>query len=103
MNTWAETTLKNLLTSYTYQWQEAKLIISELKDFKGESSVSIRKGKKIVAYDYQIKLQWKITMTDPEGNEYAKTSGHYELPELSNEEADNWEVRVSMGHDEEGI
>ena len=30
----------------------------EIKEFKGEASVSIRKGKKIVAYDYAITLAW---------------------------------------------
>jgi len=74
-----------------------------LKNFKGESSVSIRKGKKIVSYDYEIMLKWEIKMVDPEGKEYAKTSGTYELPELSSDEAPDWELRVQMGHDEEGI
>ena len=64
--------------------------------------MSIRKGKKIVAYDYEIMLKWTIEMIDKEGKEYAKTSGTYELPEVSNEE-DDWECRVQMGHDEDGI
>lgn len=77
--------------------------ITELKDFKGDSSVSIRKGKKIVSYDYQIMLMWEINMVDTEGKEYAKTKGSFEFPELSNEEEENWEIRVQMGHDTDGI
>ena len=42
-------------------------------------------------------------MIDKDGNEYSKTSGSYEFPELSNDEADDWEIRVTMGHDEDGI
>jgi len=100
---WAEEHLKKLLTTYTYVWQEATLKIVDLKTFKGEASVSIRKGKKIVAYDFEIMMKWEIRMVDKEGNEYAKTSGTYEMPELSNEEAPDWELRVQMGHDEQGI
>ena len=103
VNKWAEDTLKSVLTGYTYKWNEATLKITDLKEFKGESGVSIRKGKKIVSYDYQIFINWQIDMVDPEGKEYAKTKGSYEFPELSNEEADDWEIRVQMGHDVDGI
>lgn len=81
-------------------WQEATLKIVDLKTFKGEASVSIRKGKKIVAYDFEIAVKWEIRMVDTEGKEYAKTSGTFEFPELSNDEAPDWECRVQMGHDE---
>ena len=94
MNAWAEDHLKKLLSTYTYVWNEANLKITEVKNFKGESSVSIRKGKKIVAYDYQIMLAWQIDMLDKDGQSYAKTQGTFEFPELSNEEADDWEIRV---------
>ena len=76
--------------------------ISEIKDFKGESSVSIRKGKKLVAYDYRFTLAWQIDMREKDGSSFAQTKGTYELPECSNEEAD-WEVRVSMGEDKQSI
>jgi activator of HSP90 ATPase len=92
-----------VLSGFTYKWNDAKLIITELKDFKGESSVSIRKGKKIVSYDYSVKLQWQIDMYDNDGKSiFATTNGTYELPEVSNEE-DEWEVRVSLGEDKQNI
>lgn len=79
------------------------MIISEIKNFKGESSVSIRKGKKIVAYDYQITLAWQIDMMDKDGKSVvATTKGSYELPEVSNEE-DEWEVRISLGEDKQSM
>lgn len=58
VNKWAEEKLKAVLSGFTHQWQDAKFIIKEIKEFKGEASVSIRKGKKIVAYDYAITLAW---------------------------------------------
>ena len=54
MNKWAEEKLKSVLSGFTFKWNDAVLKIKEIKNFKGESSVSIRKGKKIVAYDYAI-------------------------------------------------
>lgn len=77
------------------------MIITEIKEFKGESSVSIRKGKKIVAYDYQIILVWQIDMRDKDAV-IATAKGQYEFPEMSNEE-DEWEVRITMGEDKQSI
>lgn len=102
VNKWAEDTLKKVLSTFTYKWNDAVMTIKEIKTFKGESSVSIRKGKKIVSYDYNILLAWQVDMYEKE-SVIASTKGSYELPELSNEEADNWEVRVSMGEDTSSI
>lgn len=77
------------------------MTITEIKTFKGESSVSIRKGKKIVAYDYSLVLAWQVDMMDAD-KVFANLKGSYELPEVSNEE-EQWEVRVTMGEDKQGI
>jgi activator of HSP90 ATPase len=58
VNKWAEEKLRAVLSGFKYKWQDAEMSISEIKDFKGESSVSIRKGKKLVAYDYRFTLAW---------------------------------------------
>ena len=68
----------------------------------GEASVSIRKGKKIVAYDYNAKLKWELSAKDGEGNEVANLKGDWELPEISNDVADDgdeWEVRTVVKED----
>ncbi len=80
---------------------DATMSITEIKTFKGESSVSIRKGKKIVAYDYSLVLAWQVEMAD-KNSVFATLKGSYELPEVSNEE-ELWEVRVTMGEDKQGI
>ena len=48
--------------------------IKEVKDLKGESSVSIRKSKKIVTYDYSTKLVWECSMA--EGKNHAMGIGY---------------------------
>ena len=45
---WSEETLKKTLSSFTNCYNDAELKIVEIATLKGESSVSIRKGKKIV-------------------------------------------------------
>jgi activator of HSP90 ATPase len=76
-----------------------------VKEMKGESSVSIRKGKKIVSYDYAIELTWRCAMMGMEGGkEVASCEGTYEMPEVSNEESwESWETRVSYTKDSENL
>lgn len=97
VNKWAEERLKQVLSGFVYKWNDATMTVTEIKTFKGESSVSIRKGKKIVAYDYSIVLAWQVEMTDKD-KVFATLKGTYELPEVCNEE-EQWEVRVTMGED----
>ena len=73
-----------------------------MEKVSGEASVSIRKGKKIVSYDYNAKLQWELSAKDGDGNEVANLKGTYELPEVSNDVADDgeeWEVRSTVKED----
>ena len=68
--------------------------------------MSIRKGKKIVAYDYNFKLKWECSFKDGEGNEVASMKGQYELPEVSNDiddDGDEWEVRPSIKEDPQNL
>lgn len=91
MNKWAEEQLKNILSNFKHSWNDAHLQINEIKSFKGESSVSIRKGKKIVAFDYAISLSWRVDMNDKDSKSIANCTGTFELPEISNEESmDDW-------------
>ena len=61
---WAEETLKRVLSLFYYQQDRCLLTIKEVKDLKGESSVCVRKGKKIVTYEYSVKLVWMCAMSD---------------------------------------
>jgi activator of HSP90 ATPase len=96
--------MRTIISGFTHQWNDANLMVKEIKSFKGESSVSIRKGKKIVSYDYAITLSWQVDMNDKEGKSIASCSGTYELPEISNEETiDSWEVRVQYEKDDQNL
>jgi len=74
--------------------QNASYWITDIKEFKGESSVSIRKNKKIVTYDYQVKMSWELMI-----NENSEIKGEIFFPEISNDVIDDdeeWEARVSI-------
>ena len=64
--------------------------------------MSIRKGKKIVSYDYNTILKWELIVKDGEGTEVGKIKGQYECPEISSDiddDGDEWEVRPSVKED----
>ena len=97
---WANDTLRATLSAFSHKMNDATLSVTEITTLTGESSVSIRKGKKIISFDYQIALKWTVKLADADGNEIAKMDGKYDLPEVSNDsEWEDWEVRVEFGED----
>ena len=104
MSAWASDTLRSVLSSFSHSMNDATLSISEIDSMEGESSVSIRKGKKIVSYDYNIKLKWQCVLKDNDGVQVSKVEGKYELPEVScDEDVNDWEVRVEYGEDPDNL
>ena len=76
--------------------------VTKIEKFEGDSAINIRKGKKIVSYDYSCKLKFECKVTDSEGTQLEKVTGEYELPEVSSEmetDGEEWEVRVSFDSD----
>ena len=104
---WAEDTLKTALGTFYYKYEKATLTITEVKELKGESSVSIRKQKKIVTYDYNIKLLWKVDMGDDTNSKVIGTiEGEYEMPEMSNDildDGEEWEINCRMTKGDENL
>jgi len=69
---------------FKYIWNDAHFKIKEIKEFKGEAGSSVRKGKKLVSYDYKMTLEWQCDMMDKEGTKaVASCYGTFELPEIS--------------------
>lgn len=81
---------------FYYKQDRATYKIKEVKDFKGESSVSIRKGKKIVTYEYSVKLVWTCDLADEQKTKViGSVEGEITFPEISNDE-DDWDYEVSI-------
>ena len=75
---------------------------TQIRTVKGEAAVSVRKGKKIISYDYALAFDWKIELLDSDKKTVVcECTGSYELPEVTNEEdMSSWEVRPSVTKDE---
>ena len=83
---------------------DVTMTITEITTLTGEASVSIRKGKKIISFDYNIVLKWKAVLADASGNQVSQVDGKYEMPEVSNEDSwDEWEVRAEWGEDPDNL
>jgi activator of HSP90 ATPase len=104
---WADDTLKKVLSLYQFKHERAVLRITEVKDLKGESSVSVRKSKKIVTYDYQVKLLWKCDFGDESNTKViGSIEGEYFFPELSNDiidDGEEWEIESSIKQGDESL
>ncbi len=96
---WADERLKEVISKFVYNFPGGRFTITSIDNFKGEASVSIRKGKKIVAYDYSCTLKLTSSLLDGEGTEVASMKGSMEMPEISSDlldDGDEWEVRPSI-------
>lgn len=101
---WADDQLKMTVSQFTYQFNDAIMTIIEIKEFKGEASMSVRKGKKIVQFDYNVLMKWKVSYKDKDGTEIANCIGTFEWPEISSEESwDSWECRVVYLEDKQQL
>lgn len=102
--TWANDTLRALLSGFTYRMSDVTMSVTEIASLSGEASVSIRKGKKIISFDYNMDLKWKCVLADADGNQVSQCEGKYVLPEVANEdEWDEWEVRTEFGEDADNL
>lgn len=100
---WSEDTLKKILSLFYYKQDRATYKIKEVKDFKGESSLSIRKGKKIVTYEYAVKLVWTCDLADEQKTKViGSVEGEIAFPEISNDEED-WDYDVTILKGEETL
>jgi activator of HSP90 ATPase len=103
---WADEKLKEILGGFKYIFAGGELKVTSVYQFKGESSINIRKGKKIVSYDYSFDLTWACILRDGEGKEIGKISGSYNLPEVSNDiddDGEEWEIKNEYVEDRGNI
>ena len=89
---WAKERLEALLVGVAAENVPDKgwVKITKLSACKGEASVSNRKGKQIVAYELDVKLEWKGQV------EYEDVSGEVLLPYISEDKKDEgYDVRLT--------
>ena len=81
LNKWSQEKIQEFLGSFIHTVPGGSLKVTQW-DVTGDSSVSIRKGKKIVVFDYEIDLKWKADLK--EGDDEQVVTGHFKIPEMSN-------------------
>ena len=104
---WSKETLEKIFSLFYFKYEHATLKVTEVKELKGESSVSIRKQKKIVTYDYSAKLAWKCDLGDETNSKVIGTvEGEFELPEISNDildDGEEWEISARVYKDDNNL
>jgi activator of HSP90 ATPase len=107
VDAWSTDTLKKTMSLFYFKMDKATLRITEVKDLTGEASVSIRKGKKIVTYEYKCKLVWECDMADDTNSKVIGTiGGEYEMPEISNDvisDGDEWDIECRIQKGDEAL
>lgn len=63
--------MKEILGAFKHTIFGSELSITEVEEQKGTCGVSIWKGKKIVSFDYVLKLKWSLGLVDGAGTEVA--------------------------------
>lgn len=81
LNKWSQDKLHELFDDFKHTVPNGSLRIIQC-EIKGDSSISIRKGKKIFSFDFDIDLKWKIDLK--ENDDESAINGHFKLPEVSN-------------------
>ena len=77
-----------------------------MKELTGEATVLIRKGKKIVTYEYKASLEWGLINEEEKAPGVDYIGGEYELPEISNDvldDGDEWDIECRFTTNSEEI
>lgn len=99
---WSQERIKEVLGGFFYNFAGGDLKITSVDKLNGEAAISIRKGKKIVSYDFNSNVKWELNVKDGEGSVIGTVKGTYELPEISNDiddDGEDYEVRPTVKED----
>ncbi|XP_070576480.1 activator of 90 kDa heat shock protein ATPase homolog 1-like [Ptychodera flava] len=95
---WSKDKLKELLLDLKVENEKGCCKITEIAKCEGEATASNRKAKLIFFYEWDIKLEWKGTLTDCD----TELTGNVEIPNLSDEnDVDDLTFNVTVKKDTE--
>lgn len=106
MTAWAKEHLSSLVKGYNIDLPGGHVKIVNV-ELTGEASASIRKGKKIMFFEWKVKALWEGQLLDEEGTVLGAGDGEINIPDLDQDNcglADDgsdadYEVKVSMSED----
>lgn len=91
---WANGRLKELLEEIKVEIPSGEAKVTQV-ELQGDSSISIRKGKKIVTYSYEAWLDWEGKLMSSSG-EIASCTGKVHLPDICPLSEPDYEVEYSL-------
>ena len=95
--------LKELLLAFDCDIPGGTFKIVDIEGIKGEASNSIRKGKKLFFWDFDIKGKWEGELVDGDGNMLATADGDFHIPEIDQDtdfdDDSECEVRITAADD----
>ena len=93
-NKWSKEKFNEYFGTFKHTVPGGSLEVTDC-EIDGDSSISIRKGKKIHSFDFVITLKWSISLK--EGEEEAKMNGEFKFPEISNiimDEGEEFQIEI---------
>lgn len=99
---WSQTRLTELLTDQNLLAGEGQafITITSVDSVSGEALINNRKKKLIPSYELAVKGSWKGEIKDGSGTTAASASGSYQLPYISDENADeDPELTISLAEE----
>lgn len=106
MTAWAKEHLSALVKGYNIDLPGGHVKIVNV-ELSGEASASIRKGKKIMFFEWKVKALWEGQLLDEEGTVLGAGDGEINIPDLDQDNCGvaedgsdgDYEVKVSMSED----
>ena len=89
---WANDRIIELINATDFMMPGGTVALNKV-EAKGDSSYSVRKGKKIVTYTYEITIDWECSLKDGDCNVLDSGKGTYSMPDFCMDE--EYEVRNS--------
>ena len=95
---WAKERLGELVKGYDIDVPGGAIRVVSV-DLTGDASLTIRKGKRLVFFDFKVKAAWEGTLINADGTVTGTGDGELEIPELDQDAGDDYEVRVKAADD----
>ncbi|KAG0470340.1 hypothetical protein HPP92_017040 [Vanilla planifolia] len=97
LNSWANSRIKELLSSVSLQFSKGNVFIDEVSKCSGEAFLVTVRNKKRVGYTYELTLRFKGEWIIKGQKE--KIKGHLDIPEFSLGELDDLQLEAKINSD----
>ncbi|XP_020587569.1 uncharacterized protein LOC110029562 [Phalaenopsis equestris] len=94
LNSWANSRIKELLSSLSLEFSNGKAAVYEVTKCSGDAFLITVRNKKRVGYTYELSLKFKGEWSTNDQKE--KIKGHFDIPEFSFGELDDLQIETRI-------